>query len=161
MRRIFALIILLNTNALACSFAPSLISFEQSSEQNIEPIKPSFKVLNISRGEDDGNHGSCSDAGHIALQLESLPKVEQGYRFEIIEGEFEDNLFLDIPVVPSSYVEDKRNYYFTWFDGSSNEQEPFDITVKVIAVSKSGKESEAQLLRITHPGVNKPWWKFW
>lgn len=40
-------------------------------------------------------------------------------------------------------------------------QEPIDITVKIIAVSKDGGRSEPQYLKVTHNGVKKPWWQLW
>ena len=58
-------------------------------------------------------------------------------------------------------MENEKLFSFLWLDGSNEEQEPIDITVQIIAVSLSGNKSEPQLLTITHPGIQKPWWKVW
>ena len=73
--------------------------------------------------------------------------------FKIIEGKFEDQLFYESPVVPSKFMENEKLFSFLWFDGSNEEQEPINITVQIIAVSRSGNKSEPQLLTITHPGI--------
>jgi len=97
------LLLLLNILAFevtACSFVPAFDDFVISENSSDEVTKPSFKVDSIHRGTDDGNHGSCSDAGFINLKLDTLPSHEQGYIFKIIEGKFEDKLFYESPVVP-------------------------------------------------------------
>ncbi len=74
------LLLLLNILAFevtACSFAPAFDDFVISENSSDEVTKPTFKVDSIHRGTDDGNHGSCSDAGFINLKLETLPSHEQ------------------------------------------------------------------------------------
>tara|TARA_B100000929_G_C15297931_1_gene349308 strand:- start:110 stop:598 length:489 start_codon:yes stop_codon:yes gene_type:complete len=147
--------------ASACSLAPMLNQFDiQPNEIAEQASKPSFTVSGIHRGTDDGNHGSCSDAGVITLKLQKA-YPNQGYIFEIVDGEFEDLLFNNFPVTPSEFVEDKSIFSFIWFDGSSIEQEPFSIKVKIIAVSRTGNKSTPQYLTIAHAGVKKPWWRLW
>jgi len=158
------LLLLLNLvvfNAAACSFMPMLDDFIVSGNSSNEAIVPTFIVESIHRGTDDGNHGSCSDAGFINLKLDTLPSHDQGYIFKIVEGEFEDQLFHESPVVPSEFIDNKKLYRFLWFDGNNQEQEPINITVEIIAVTSSGQQSEPQLLIITHLGVKQPWWKVW
>jgi len=140
---------------------PTKMAFEPSSTEEIQPIKPTFVVNHIGRGEDDGNHGSCSDAGMISLKLNEKPPLKQGYIFEIVEGEFEDSLFDGTPVIINDLIENKSTYSFIWFDGNSDEQEPINIKVKIIAVSNSGHKSTPQYVVIKHPGIKKPWWKIW
>ena len=164
MSRFLLLLLLLNILAFevtACSFAPAFDDFVISENSSDEVTKPTFKVDSIHRGTDDGNHGSCSDTGFINLKLETLPSHEQGYIFKIIEGKFEDQLFYESPVVPSKFMENEKLFSFLWFDESNEEQESINITVQIIAVSRSGNKSEPQLLTITHPGIKKPWWKVW
>ena len=124
---------------------PTKMAFEPSSTEKIQPIKPTFVVNHIGRGEDDGNHGSCSDAGVISLKSNETLPLKQGYIFEIVEGEFEDSLFDETPVIINDLIEDKRTYSFIWFDGNSDEQEPFNIKVKIIAVSNSGHKVTAKI----------------
>jgi hypothetical protein len=91
-------LLLISINTLGCSFIPTKMAFKTSSIEKIEPIVPTFELNHIGRGEDDGNHGSCSDAGVISLKIKETPSIEQGYIFEIIEGTFEDTLFDTEPV---------------------------------------------------------------
>lgn len=151
----------LSINSLACSFMPTKEVFKTSAVEKVEPNIPSFELSHIGRGEDDGNHGSCSDAGVISLTLKKIPLNEQGYIFEIVEGSFEDTLFDSAPVIINDLIEDKSTYSFIWFDGNSDEQEPINIKVKITAVSKSGHQSAPQYVDIKHPGIKKPWWKIW
>ena len=146
--------------AYAGSFIPMLENFEVSSSQEIEAIPPDFYVKSIRRGTDNGNFASTSDAGIITLQLNEIPVQKQGYLFEIVEGKFEDQLFFDEPVMSTEYV-DEGSFSFVWLDGSSRKQEPFDITVRIIAISTSGAKSFPQLLQIKHEGVKSPWWHIW
>ncbi|WP_105168164.1 hypothetical protein [Pseudoalteromonas sp. T1lg23B] len=162
MNRILVLILSLITfDALACSMMPTSKYFEVTGKGTTEPVKPVFEVDGVHRGTDDGNHGSCSDAGSIVLKLKNVPTIEQGYIFELIEGTFEDTLFSDKAITLADFLEEKDKYYFVWFDGNSEEQEVFDIKIKITAVSESGIKSEPQYLNVSHPGVQKPWWKVW
>ena len=146
---------------LAGSFAPMTEEFFISSAENIDAIKPDFVIKSIERGFDDGNLASTSDAGIITLQLKSIPLVSQGYTFEIISGEFEDQLFPKYPITTTKYADNAGSFTFIWLDGSSNSQEPFSISIKISGVSASGAKSEPQFLTISHAGVKKPWWKLW
>ena len=160
-RILFLVLSLLAFKSGACSFAPAFDEFVISQSTVVVASQPNFSVASIHRGTDDGNHGSCSDAGFIELKLKTTPTNEQGYIFKIVEGKFEDQLFNESPVVPSKFMDDNKLYSFLWLDGSNEEQEPINITVEIIAVSQSGDKSKPQLLKITHPGVKKPWWKVW
>lgn len=155
------LLLSISINTLACSFMPTKVAFETSTIEKVEPIIPAFELSHIGRGKYDGNHGSCSDAGVVSLKLKEMPSIEQGYIFEITEGTFEDTLFDTGPVIINDLIEDKSTYSFIWFDGNSDEQEPINIKVKIIAVSRSGHQSAPQFIEIKHPGVKEPWWKLW
>ena len=144
----------------ACSLVPLLEAFEASDTEVSAPVMPGFKVAGIERGSDDGNFGSCSDFGFITFKL-SGNYPPQGYIFERVSGEFEDRLFEPVAVKPSKFVDDNSSFTFVWLDGSSNEQEPIDFTVSIVAVNMAGERSEPQYLKVRHPGVASPWWKFW
>ena len=162
MSKTFILVLnLIAFNSFACSFAPSFDDFVITEGPLVKATIPTFSVDSIHRGTNDGNRSSCSDAGFIKLKLDTVPLHEQGYIFKIVKGKFEDQLFDDSPVVPSKFKESKKLYSFLWFDGNNDVQEPINITVQIIAVSRSGNKSEPQLLNITHPGVTKAWWKVW
>ncbi len=161
MKRIFTVLLLaLSYPAFSCSFAPMTQEFQITGEETALPEKPSFEVKSIKRGFYDGNDGSCSDAGMITLRNISKNSQDVGYKFAIVEGAFEDSLFRDGPVTPSTFAEENE-FTFIWFDGHSDEQEPFEVTVEITPVSKSGSTGEPARLVIAHPGVKKPWWKIW
>ena len=144
----------------ACSLVPLLEAFEASDTEVSAQVMPGFKVAGIERGSDDGNFGSCSDFGFITFKL-SGNYPPQGYIFERVKGEFEDRLFEPVAVIPSKFVDDNASFTFVWLDGSSNEQEPINITVSIVAVNQAGERSKAQFLELRHPYNTLPWWRFW
>lgn len=133
--------------------------FEITGEKSETPGKPNFEVKGIKRGSYDGNHGSCSDAGMITF-VNLSSDTDIGYKFAIVEGTFEDTIFGDNPIVPSTFV-NEGEFTFRWFDGHTDDQEPIEITVEITPVSKSGSTGEPARLVVSHPGVKKPWWKIW
>ncbi len=153
------LAVLFYGNAFACSFARPFVDFEHTNEGNIIPKMPIFSVKSISRGE-IGGAGSCADAGVLTLVTTSAEK-DTGFIFSIEEGQFEGRLFHPKPMILASGHTGSDEYFFIWNDGRTTEQEPIDITVKIVAVSKDGGQSEPQYLKVTHKGVKKPWWQFW
>jgi len=137
-----------------CSFGPRFNSFleDPSYRSDKKPSAPIFEVKGIKRGYDDGNGGSCSDAGMITLSpLEDPDKfgVTVAYTFKLVEGEFEDSLFPQEPV--SSRI--GTSFTFIWFDGSNEHQEPINFKIEIRGVSPSGVKSEPSYLQITHPGT--------
>ncbi len=159
--RIITLFIFLfvSFHAGACSFMRVIEKFEHTKEATIEPSRPNFSVNDITRGT-IGESGSCNDAGILSLAISPEPE-DTGYIFSIVDGTFEDQLFPSGPVIRIRDTIKPSSYFFVWLDGYSTEQEPIDITVKIVAVSKDGGVSEPQLLKVVHPGVKKAWWKFW
>lgn len=152
---------LFSSDVFACSFAPMFEPFKVSGENSPKPNVPDFEVAKIKRGSDDGNYASCSDAGMLSLTLRTKTIHPTGYLFKIIDGTMEDRLFYPEPIKPSIYFEEEGIFNFIWLDGSSEEQEEIEMSVEIIAVSKSGERSEPQVLKVSYPGVKKPWWKFW
>ena len=142
---------LLAFNVGACSLAPALEEFIVTEGAAVTVINPNFSVDSIHRGNDDGKRNSCSDLGFINLQLESVPSHAQGYIFNIVEGDFGTQIFNNVPVVPSKFMGSKKQYTFHWFERNNTEQKPINMILQIIAVSRTGDKSEAQLLTITHP----------
>jgi len=136
-------------------------SFNVSGTKGEKPNKPSFKVLKIERGTDDGNYGSCSDAGVLTLFQNKPYDENEGYKFEVVAGTFEDSIFPEIPVRAVPHLEQDHLYKFVWLDGSNKYQEPIDIKVKITAVSRSGIESDPSYLNVIHPGVKSSLLKWW
>ena len=147
------------SEAYSCSFARVLEPFIVDGSSEMVPKIPDFEVLSISRGE-RGDAGMCADAGTLTLVSKNLDG-ENGFIFEIEEGEYDVGLFPNQPVILVERFAAKAEYFFVWLDGNTKEQEPIDILVKITAISKSGNLSEPQYLRVFHPGVQKSWWEFW
>jgi hypothetical protein len=106
---------------------------------------PAVSVVSIERGYNDGDSGSCADAGILVLKV---PSNAYGYRFELVEGAFDDVVFPDYFVRPIGGGELR----FVWLDGRRNYQEPIKVVVRVTAISSTGAVSEPSVLPIEHPG---------
>ena len=154
------LLLLFPITSLACSFARVVEEFSATEERTIIPDTPNFTVTSVYRGT-KGSIGDCSDAGSIRLTVSPEPKKETGYIFSISEGAFEDQLFDPAPIIRIKEYTEEGEYSFIWFDGNTIEQEPINITIKIVAVSRDGGHSEPQFVKVSHPGVKKPWWRFW
>ncbi len=171
---LFTLSLLLSESVLACKIVPYVSEFKMTQSSSQTPQKPDFIVENIERGKKVQQRGSSCDwlvtRGMLFLKLKTIPKVAQGYIFEIIEGKLEDNhIFKRIerlegkPVQIAYPRDEKQMYQFPWSDSNSDTQEAFNIKVKITAVSLSGEKSRPQYLTVTHKGVNvkKPSSGFW
>jgi hypothetical protein len=116
-------------------------------------ITPKASVASIKRGYDDGNRGSCSDAGIIKIKFESgNPIRATGYKLKILEGSFESHVIPDYEVMPSRYYSSGNSITFFWLDGSYNDQESINFVLEIIAVSPEGDQSKPYKLRINHAG---------
>jgi len=140
--------------AFGCSFGPTFNSFieDPSYRSERKPSSPVFKIKGIKRGYEDGNGGSCSDAGIITLVPTEIPNkvgATAAYTFKLVKGGFEDTIFPEEPI--SSRV--GNDFIFVWFDGSSEHQEPIDIEIEIRAVNPKGIKSEPSYLHIIHPGT--------
>ncbi|MCG7530873.1 hypothetical protein MHM98_05815 [Psychrobium sp. MM17-31] len=141
--------------ALACSFMSiyTKLDIESYTGPAVKAVSPNFKVESIKRGSDDGNFASCSDAGVLKLRNSNHSSDQQGYVFEVVEGAYKEPIFSGDILFPDKLWHDKSLYKIIWFDGNTNEQEPFNILVKITAVSISGDKSEPQYLAIKHSGT--------
>ena len=144
----------LTETLMACSFGPMFNSFIEnpSYRSEIKPSTPIFEIKGIKRGYEDGNGGSCSDAGMISLAPKEIANkvgATVAYVFKLIEGDFEDDLFPQNPIFSNT----GGNFTFIWLDGSNEHQEPIDIKIEIRAVNPKGIRSEPQYLHITDPGT--------
>ncbi|HFC91411.1 MAG TPA: hypothetical protein ENJ51_01215 [Leucothrix mucor] len=164
-------LLLLMEGVLACKPVRYIGEFKITQSSSQTPQKPDFILDNIKRGKKIQQRKTSCDwmitRGTLFLKLKTIPKVAQGYIFEIIEGKLEDNSifkrFAGKPVKIIYPRDEKQMYQFSWLDGNSDSQEAFNINVKITAFSLSGKKSRPQYLTITHKGVNikKPSPSFW
>jgi len=163
---IFSLVAFYN-NTSACDRPMPIHPFKINVKIKVPPPqKPNFIIKKISRGQRVRDNSSCfwlATLGTISLEEVSAPKTPQGYLIEIVKGKFEDKtIFSNQPVfLKYPYPKGSNIYNFEWSDGDSNIQEPFNITVKITGVSRSGEKSKPQYLQIKHQGVKVPWWNIW
>jgi hypothetical protein len=139
---------LLGEPAFACTFAPGYQAFRVAPVLRptlVPATAPTVTVESIERGYDDGDGGSCSDAGILVLKV---PSDSVGYHFEVVAGGFDDVVF------PQGYVRtvEPGRLRFVWLDGDHDWQESVDVLLRVTTISSDGVPSEPQVLRIRHPG---------
>jgi hypothetical protein len=135
--------------AFACSVGPGYEAFRVVPKllrptMTLAPA-PDVAVETIERGYDDGDGGSCSDAGVLVL---TAPSDALGYRLELVAGSLDDDVF------PDGYVRtrERGRLRFVWLDGEQDWQESIDVLLKITTLSASGVVSEPTLLRVRHSG---------
>jgi hypothetical protein len=147
-----AVVWLLGSLALACSIA--LIPHElDPQEQQIDRTSPErlgATVKQITRGRGpvkspDGtiSMSSCDDTATVVLEFEPEPKDDRtpsdrlGYLLLHVGGEL-PRTFLrsDTPVRAN------EQFYLYWIDGATDEQEPLEFAVALVAVDLAGNKSE-------------------
>ena len=100
-------------------------------------------TLLVQRGVDDGNGGSCSDAGTIVVQFKDANPVHKTeYRFKVLDNELFSDIFPDEPIAFTGFYRNNREMFFVWFDLGKTRTEKLDFSLEVTAVSLSGEESE-------------------
>ena len=160
--RIFLLaIVILSSNVFACEMPTYITEFKINNKIKSQlPIQPNFKLINVIRAV---RADTCRfGVGEIELKLQIPSKNKQGYLFEVVKGKLDGRFtkFTNGSFVVSSLY-NKNEYHLEWEDGNTNTQESFDILLKITGVSLSGKKSKPQYLRVSHKGINVPWWNIW
>ncbi|WP_218398525.1 hypothetical protein [Alteromonas lipotrueae] len=119
------------------------------------PTKPIVSVVSVNRGSDDGNGGSCSDAGIIVLRFEDDNSINKtSYRFKVLDSNFFSDVFPSEAVTFAPLKRNKREMYFVWFDLAESSPEKLDFKLQIVAVSASGQESEPELVVVSENGEN-------
>lgn len=147
MEKFFLLLILISifSPAIACSFAPGYEPLRVSSayQSNFVPDKPYALITSVRRGYDDGNGGSCSDAGILTIKIDdSNPANRTAYKFKVLDNEAFSSIFPSEPVMIAPLERESSEMYFVWFDLGETQGKEMDFTLEIIAVSPSGEESE-------------------
>ena len=141
----------LSNQSWACSFIPGYAEPRISSVNtvNAAPYKPLVSISSIVRGRDDGNHGSCSDAGMIVLKFEDENSPSKtAYKLKVTDSDLFSDIFPSYPITFSSDGMRNREMFFVWYDLGKTKNKALVFTLEVIAVSHSGKESESFELKI-------------
>ena len=159
--------------ALACvasSHACSLISTPHvldAEEQKIDhkaPDKVDASVARIVRGRGSVAHEdwsmsatSCDDIGSVVLALKSRPNDDRtppdkiGYRIILVDGKLPEGAVVTASATRDLSPENELTFY--WIDGATDDQEPIEFAVAIVAVDLAGNESDpSEPLWIRHPG---------
>ena len=146
------------SSVLACSFAPGYRDFALSSTRvpntGPTPPDPDVSLLSVERGYDDGNGGSCSDAGVITLEVgvtDFDPNI--GYIVAVESGNFPKGVLPDGIISPVNLADGRMGFYFVWGDFSDlgYGKESIDAVLLVRSVSSTGIESDAIKIQIKDP----------
>lgn len=153
---LFVLIFFLQ-GVYACELLINITNFTiVPNKKSPAPVTPDFEVKQIHRAirADTCGFGNAS----MDLRLKTLPKFKQGYSFEVVKGKLDSAFELGKEVTSTH---NGNSYLLRWNDGNSNTQEPFNIVLKITAISQSGQKSKPQFLSVKHNGVSVPWWNIW
>ena len=132
-------------SAEACSFRQGFALFELSSTKTPlsgkPPAAPEVSFVKVKRGYDDGDGGSCSDAGILTIGLvESEAKRGVGYSLEVISGAIDDEEFFgNAYFSPIGHMEGGLGFYFVWLDGGG----AIDAVIEIRSVSATGVVGDA------------------
>jgi hypothetical protein len=153
MRFVAAIVVALAfaTGAPACSIAivPHELDAAEQAVDRSAPSPPEVSVASIKRGRaaEPGPGGlvvanSCDDIGMITLRLNGATDDRtvadrMGYVVVVSEGAPEGLQPADAVRAPAGEL------VLHWIDGATNDQEPLDFTVSVLAVDLAGNRSSA------------------
>ncbi|MEL6343592.1 MAG: GlyGly-CTERM sorting domain-containing protein [Myxococcota bacterium] len=160
----------------ACSIiGPGPFEIDEGIDDDNPPALPGEDVdVRVIRGRGptcypDGSisSDSCADIGSLEISFlagedeeapeQSItggadPQLGVGYRFAVVDGL--GPIGLGVPSRPMEmfFRDGRASTSFTWIDGASDIQEPFDLTLRVWAVDLAGNESDPIDVVITDPG---------
>ncbi|HEX8152481.1 MAG TPA: hypothetical protein VF698_05115 [Thermoanaerobaculia bacterium] len=144
---------------LACSIV-ALPHTLDPQERKVDTTAPRAAVVELAkitrgRGPVDGAATSCDDLGTLSIKLtapatdDRTVPTEMGYILEHAGGSLPDGITL--PTQAMRTMNDQ--VWFYWIDGATDEQEPLDFAVAVIAVDRAGNRSAAsEPVWVRHPG---------
>jgi hypothetical protein len=150
--------------AAACSFGPQVEHRIDASEQALDDTPPSAvegASYSVQRGVGPRQQGcgqqmmtSCDDIGLITLEMgqatdDRTQRGALGYRLEVVAGAAPPDAGWPTVAVRA---DDGGRIFLPWVDGSSDEQEAFDLTFRVRAVDLAGNEGPPTELRIRDAG---------
>ena len=147
MKKFFLLLSLISifNPAIACSFVPGYEPLRVTSayQSNFVPDKPYALISSVRRGLDDGNGGSCSDAGILTIKIDdSNPTHKTAYKFKVLDNELFSSIFPSEPVMISPLEIKTGEMFFVWFDLGETKGKKMNFTLEIVAVAPSGTESE-------------------
>jgi hypothetical protein len=142
--------------ARACSFlgpTPYEVDTSMQATDHVAPTLPPLTVTRLRRGaktEGCMSANSCDGSGSLAIGSAATddvtPATGLGYRFMLIAGTL-PRAFSILLNQPSQVVVSDGEIWFNWDDGTENHQ-PIDFTLQVVAIDRAGNESAPQAVRI-------------
>lgn len=145
-------------DARACSFAlpsPHVVDPAMQATDHGPPTLPPLGAPQITRGKKPQRSGcgysasSCDDIGSVVIRVsatdDNTPPEQIGYRMSVEAGSFPEGLTL-----PSGAVKPLGDLLvLNWVDGASDDQEPIEFTLRVVAIDLAGNESAPQTVRVS------------
>lgn len=143
--------------AAACSFRPGYAvappAFGWTAPKGPRPPEPIASVVSLKRGYDDGNRGSCSDAGILTIGVKPGQDTK-GYLLKLIKGKFPDQVeFPDYYIWPI-HIKGGLGFFFVWLDWSyrTKSAKPINVLISVTQINWNGRLSKPRILHVVDPG---------
>jgi uncharacterized protein (TIGR03382 family) len=124
------------------------------------PVLTGLAVTDIKRGRGPESTGcgssgsSCDDLGWIginpAVTDDHTPAEKLGFLVSVVGGKLPQGL--DVPAEPLRLPLPGQQIVLSWLDGASDDQEPFDFTLSVVALDLAGNESAPVEVHVSNDG---------
>ena len=141
--------------ARACSLigpGPYTIDASMQATDHVAPTLPPLSVARLQRGKamEGCSSNSCDGIGTLAIGGAATDDVTAapGYRFSVVAGALPPSFSILLDQ-PSQVTVSDGKIWLNWDDGATDDQEPIDFTLKVVAIDKAGNESAPQTVRVS------------
>lgn len=136
---------------------PHVVDSAAQGADSQPPILPPIGDVSVYRASEGESAGcleaqpKCGGQGWISFGARATDDTTQpdriGYRVSIVGGQPPLGF-----VVPAAQRAAGDHVMLVWGDGATDDQEPFDVTLQVLAIDAAGNESAPQTVRVADPG---------
>jgi hypothetical protein len=147
--------------ARACSIAAPITHVVDPAMQATDQMAPTLMSIptptigrGFAPGGCSGSSSSCDDIGVIQIQVKATddmtPAERIGFRITLAGGTLPAGLTL-----PADAIDLTPGYPIVglfWTDGATNDQDPLDFTLSIVAVDLAGNESAPQTVVVHDDG---------
>jgi hypothetical protein len=147
--------------ARACSVAAPTTHVVDPAMQATDQMPPTLSPIpapvigrGFAPGGCSGSSSSCDDIGVIQIEPKATddmtPAEKIGFRITLAAGTLPSGLTL-----PADAIDLPPGFPFvglTWVDGATNDQDPLDFTLSIVAVDLAGNESAPQTVVVHDDG---------
>jgi hypothetical protein len=147
--------------ARACSIAAPTAHVVDPAMQATDQMAPTLSPIpaptigrGFAPGGCSGSSSSCDDIGVIQIQPKATddmtPAEQIGFRITLAGGTLPAGLTL-----PADAIDLTPGYPIVgliWVDGATNDQDPVDFTLSIVAVDRAGNESAPQTVVVHDDG---------